>query len=546
MSPDEVAELMARYMTREERNELAKLYGTDARVTAWRPLPGPQMAAYLSEADVIGYGGAAGGGKTDLGIGLALTKHHKTAFFRQHATELTGIYDRLAEVLGARNYRDQHGTWNVPGGPYGERHLRFGSFANPGDETKEQGKEKDLIVLEEAANMLEHQARFVLGWLRSARGVRTQALMTFNPPTTSEGRWVVRYFAPWLDKRHLVPADPGELRWFVGTADNPDHEVIDNRPRVCIGGRLYTEFNRREHKREDVLVPRSRTFIPARVVDNPYLAGTAYMATLQQLPEPLRSQMLYGDFTAGIKDSEWQVIPTAWVDAACERWRKRDRKPPMLSVGVDVARGGDDNTIIARLHEDNWFDEPLVYPATTTPDGPTVAALALAARREAAPIHLEITGVGASPFDFLQQAGQQVMGVNPAEAAPGPDKSGQLLFANVRSWMWWSLREALDPSSNFGVALPPDKRLIEDLTTPRWALRGKTIYVESREDLLKAARLGRSPDWGSAYALAWIRTPRKRDLAALGPQIPAAHTHDPYAALGSDTMARSREYDPYA
>lgn len=546
MTPNDISELMARYMTRAEREELTKLYGVDTRAAVWRPLPGPQTLAYLSEADTIGYGGAAGGGKTDLGIGLSLTKHHKTAFFRQHATELTGIYDRLAEVLGARNFRDQHGTWNVPGGPFGNRHLRFGSFANPGDETKEQGKEKDLIVLEEAANMLEGQARFVLGWLRSARGVRTQALMTFNPPTTSEGRWVIGYFAPWLDQRHLAPAEPGELRYFVGTTDNPDHEVRDTAPRVYVGGRLYTEFDKREHRPEDILTPRSRTFIPARVADNPYLAGTAYMATLQQLPEPLRSQMLYGDFTAGIKDSEWQVIPTAWVDAACERWKKREVKTEMVSLGVDVARGGDDNTVIARLHVDNWFDEPLAYPATATPDGPTVAGLSIAAARDGAPIQLEITGVGASPYDFLVKARQQVIGVNPAEAAPGTDKSGRLWFTNIRSWMWWSFREALDPSSNLGVAIPPDKRLIADLTTPRWELRGKTVYVESREDLTRAARLGRSPDWGTAYVLAWIRTPKRFQLAALGSQIPAGHAHDPYAALSADVMQRSRDYDPYA
>lgn len=545
MTPDDIAELMSRYMTRPEREEFDKLYAADTSAIIWRPLPGPQTHAYLSDADVIGYGGAAGGGKTDLGIGLALTKHHKALFMRQHATELTGIYDRLEAILGRRDFRDQYGTWRVPGGPYGMRHFRFGSLASPGDEGKEQGKEKDLLVLEEAANMLEAQARFVIGWVRSARGVPTRVLMTFNPPTTSEGRWVIGYYAPWIDKRHFNPAEPGELRWFVGTKDNPDYEVADNRPRVYSAGRLLTQFNPREFKREDILVPKSRTFIPARVSDNPYLAGTNYMATLQQLPEPLRSQMLYGDFAAGIKDNEWQVIPTKWVEDACERWvsqrSRRERKPPMKSVGVDVARGGEDNTVIARLHEENWFDEPLAYPATATPDGPTVAGLSIAAQRDGAPIHLEITGVGASPYDFLNKATIQVIGVNPAEAAPGTDISGRLTFTNIRSWIWWMMREALDPHSNIALALPPDKRLIADLTTPRWELRGTTIYVESREDLLKPKRLGRSPDWGTAYVLAWIRTPRKADFVrAAQQQVPAGH--DPYAAL---TLVQ-RSYDPYA
>ena len=41
----------------------------------WIPQPGPQTAAYESEADIIFYGGAAGGGKTDLILGLCLTQH---------------------------------------------------------------------------------------------------------------------------------------------------------------------------------------------------------------------------------------------------------------------------------------------------------------------------------------------------------------------------------------------------------------------------------------------------------------------------------------
>ncbi len=36
-----------------------------------------------------------------------------------------------------------------------------------------------------------------------------------NPPTTAEGDWVIRFWAPWLDRAHPNPAIPGELRWFA-------------------------------------------------------------------------------------------------------------------------------------------------------------------------------------------------------------------------------------------------------------------------------------------------------------------------------------------
>lgn len=53
---------------------------------------------------------------------------------------------------------------------------------------------------------------------------------------------------------------------------------------------------RPDYKPEQIVTPQSRTFIPSRISDNPYLLGTGYLSQLQSLPEPLRSQMLNGDF----------------------------------------------------------------------------------------------------------------------------------------------------------------------------------------------------------------------------------------------------------
>ena len=41
----------------------------------WVPNVGPQTEAYNCEADELYFGGEVGGGKTDLGIGLATTVH---------------------------------------------------------------------------------------------------------------------------------------------------------------------------------------------------------------------------------------------------------------------------------------------------------------------------------------------------------------------------------------------------------------------------------------------------------------------------------------
>lgn len=493
------------FCTAEERAFLAQV--AMRKTAIWAPLPGPQTMAYNSAADIVGYGGAAGGGKTDLACGKALTKHKRTMILRREATQLTGIIDRLTEILGSRDgYNGQDRIWRLK-----DRQIEFGSVPNAGDETRYQGRPHDCLVFDEAANFLEAQVRFLLGWLRTIDpDQHCQAILPFNPPTTAEGRWLIDFFAPWLDPKHPNPAQPGELRWFA-TIDGKDVEVLNGEPFTHNG---------------ELIKPLSRTFIPSRVSDNPYLMGTGYMATLQALPEPLRSQMLYGDFQAGMEDDPWQVIPTAWVDAAMERWKLLCPKPRMDSLGIDVARGGRDNTIIARRHG-MWFDEPLAYPGTQTPDGPTVCGLVIAASRDNAPQHIDVIGVGSSPYDFLSKARQPIMGVNVSEKAFGTDRSGRLRFFNLRSQLWWMMREALDPANNTGIALPPDNRLRADLCAPTWELQGPVIKVESRDEIEK--RIGRSPDWASAYILALIDTPRRQDVP--GVRNSETEPYDPYANL---------------
>lgn len=479
--------------------------------------------AYNSKADIIGYGGAAGGGKTDLIAGLALTKHKRALITRREKAQTEGVIQRLGEIIGSNTgFNGQKAIWRVPVGSCPL--MEFGGLDNPGDERRWQGRPHDLKAFDEATEMREAQVRFIMGWTRTPDpNLHARVLMTFNPPTTSEGRWVLKFFSPWLDKKHPNPAKPGELRWFTTIGDDQDYEVPDGRPFVLgDDGAFIYDFDPADYQPEQIIRPKSRTFIPARVTDNTYYMASGYMSQLQSLPEPLRSQMLYGDFQAGIEDNPWQVIPTAWVEAAQARWKRPDKLAPMDSLGVDVARGGRDNTIIARRHG-MWFDEPLTYPGSATPNGPTVAGLTIAAKRDDAVIHIDVIGVGSSPYDFLNEARQQVVGVNVAEAATGTDKSGRLRFKNLRSESWWRMREALDPTNNTGIALPPDPALLADLCAPTWELSGSTIYVASREQIME--KIGRSPDYGSAYVLALMDTPKRESL-------PGARTRE------------RREYDP--
>ena len=247
--------------------------------------------------------------------------------------------------------------------------------------------------------------------------------------------------------------------------------------------------------------PRSRSFIRARVEDNPFLLAAGYRATLQALPEPLRSQMLLGDFAAKQADDPWQVIPTQWVLEAQARWQERP-PGPLDALGVDVARGGRDRTVVTARHA-CWFGPPQSFPGAETPDGNTVVALLVPLLECHSAMQVDVIGVGAAVYDAARAQGLRTVALNGATGSTARDRSGQLGFANARAEWWWRLREALDPAAGEGLALPPDRELLADLTAPRWRLVGAGILVERKDEII--ARIGRSPDKGDSLVYAHAR-----------------------------------------
>jgi len=481
------------YMTPEEQVEFDKLL-TDGLL--WVPQPGPQTDAYYSEADILLYGGAAGGGKTDLILGLSLTKHQDSIIFRRESVQLKGIKKRMERIIGSRDgFNGQDLVWKLKTSDGIKRQIDLGHCQHAGDEDKYQGQPHDLIAFDELTHFVESQFRFLMGWNRNAEdpNQRCRVVASTNPPTGEQednAEWVKEFWAPWLDPDHNNPAAPGELRWYA-SIDGQDVPVDSGEPI--------------EHDGE-LIQPLSRTFIPSKVHDNVFLANSSYVATLQAMPEPLRSKLLHGDFSASRGDNPWQVIPTEWVKAAQARWEDRSPKGTMDSMGVDVARGGKDETIIAARHG-MWFDRLDAYPGSDTPDGPSVAALVINKRRDGAPVHVDVIGVGASAYDFLKDNATDIIPVNVAEGTDEKDQAGVLEFGNVRSLLWWRAREALDPANDTGIALPPDDALRAELTAPRWKLVGRKVAIEKKEDLKK--RLGRSTDRADAVITALIDTEKE-------------------------------------
>jgi hypothetical protein len=451
----------------------------------WTPQKGPQTDAWLSPADELFFGGQAGGGKSELILGLSLTAHKRSVIFRRNFTQFRGgegLIQRAYNVIGKRG----HFSSRINGFLLNDgRTVEFGGLEDLTALSKWRGRPHDGLFFDELAEFNEQMYLFLIGWLRTTDPTqRTRVIGAGNPPASVEGEWVIRRWRPWLDGQHSNPAAPGDLRWFV-RLDDKDTEVESDKPVVFKG---------------ETLTPKSRTFIPASLSDNPYLARTGYNAQLQGLPEPLRSQLLYGDFSIGIKDDPWQAIPTQWVEAAMRRWTDQRPEGPATMSGLDVARGGSAKTVLSE-RVGAWFAPLIRLPGKDTPDSAEGVRLVSESVLRGAVVNVDVGGPGAAVVDMARQVVpyERVAAINFGSGTKRRDRTNLLRFTNLRALMYWSLREALDPEKGDGIALPPDPELKADLCAVKYGLRVNGIQMEDKDDIAEV--LGRSPDAGDAVAL---------------------------------------------
>jgi hypothetical protein len=513
--------------------ELAAATQMAAKATAgmrWIPNPGPQTDAYFCKADVLLYGGQGGGGKSELGLGLAFTAHRRSLILRRQYTDLGALIDRALEINGTRS--GFNGSPPPKLTTPDDRLIRFGANQRLGDEQSWQGQPFDLKVFDEACQFLEMQIRFHLGWLRSTvEGQRTRAILPSNPPVTADGQWIVGMFRPWLDITHPKQAKAGELRWYVTDPDGKDFEVD--------GPELYQFPGVAK-----AVLPHSRTFIPAELRDNPYLIRTNYQAQLDALPEPLRSAIRDGNFMAARKDDEWQVIPSAWIVEAQKRWTANPPAGvPMCAMAVDASGGGDDPMTIARRH-DAWYAPMIEVAGKDIPKdriGTYCAGIVVSHRRDEAKVIVDLGGgYGGGIFEHLKTNSIDVDGYKGAASATGRTRDRQMSFVNKRSEVIWRFREALDPDQPGGspIALPNDPLMVADLTAPTWEpvshKGGMAVKVESKEDV--CARLGRSTDRGDAVVMAWSGGLKQQHVRG---GFQAAASRRPQTIMGHQAVRRS-------
>lgn len=366
-------------------------------------------------------------------------------------------------------------------------------------------------------------------------------------------KYVERYALPLLQKQkipHTWNVVEKTLRFETGgfidfrSADNPEnwegfgyHKVLLNEAGIILEGEngrylyqnsvlpMLLDFEESElyafgvpkgttnlfydlHQRATQNLPgyHTQTFTSH---DSPWLRREALAGLIEEMRtlggQTLVDQEIYGKFV-NIQGGGLRVIPEAWVRLAQQRWEamQQPQRPPD-ALGVDVARGGQDTTVLAP----RWgvyFGPVKEFAGTLTPDGPSVRDLILPEIGPQTLVNVDIVGVGTSPFDFTKQVHDRTVPINFGAGSDARDSTDNYDFANLRAEAYWTFREALDPVSGLGLALPPDEQLVQDLISVGWEPRGGKILIESKKDIKK--RIGRSTNKGDAVVQAFMEEAR--------------------------------------
>lgn len=261
-----------------------------------RPHSGPQADFLSSPADIVVYGGAAGGGKT-WGLVAEAVRHtgvggYRGMIFRRTGTQVRnpgGLWDealKLYPSIGGES-REYLMEWKFPSGA----EVKFAHLEHEKDKLNYQGGQFAFIGFDELTHFTEGQFWYLLSRNRSVSGVRPYIRATCNPDADS---WVADLIAWYIDPEtgYAILERSGVVRWFYRVNDRTEWFESQEAAELA-------------HPELAVLArPKSFTFIPARLDDNPTLiaADPGYRANLMAMPLVDRERLLGGN---------WKIRPTA-------------------------------------------------------------------------------------------------------------------------------------------------------------------------------------------------------------------------------------------
>lgn len=299
----------------------------------WKlPPPQPRQAKFISSnADITLYGGSAGSGKTLALLldfaqpKLLLNPGYEAVIFRKTYPEIKnpgGLLSQSQELytpLGGKLVLNPL-EWRFPSGAK----IAFRHLQHAKDVYSYQGAQFTRLAFDEATHFTEEEVFYLLSRCRSTCGIKPLVRMTCNPDADS---WLAKFIAWYLTEdgypdqrksfmfRYFVRHE-GKIIWA-----NSQQELLEEYPH---------------------LQPKSFTFVPAKITDNPILLekDPDYVSNLMALHPVERARLLDGNWK--IQRSQSLLFDIAAVNECANGCYSPPAKGRVYLAGIDPNFGGND------------------------------------------------------------------------------------------------------------------------------------------------------------------------------------------------------------
>lgn len=240
----------------------------------WKPNQGPQTAFLSSVAREVMYGGAAGGGKTDALIALALRwadhPKHRCLMLRRTRPQLQEVIDRTIqlypEIVPGASWKEAESRWKFPSGAI----IQMGYAEHEQDILNFKTFEYNLICFDELTSFTEKQYLFMFLRNRTKSADLPPLIRSGTNPGDIGHEWVFRRF---IDKREPYKIYPETVQ---------------------VSGK-------------DLVI--ARQFIPSQVWDNPSMPNREeYIAGIMQMAPEDVAAYLHGEWSR-LAGAMFQQIP---------------------------------------------------------------------------------------------------------------------------------------------------------------------------------------------------------------------------------------------
>ena len=209
---------------------------------------------------------------------------------------------------------------------------------------------------------------------------------------------------------------------------------------------------------------------------------------------PVFQSRIMGKFPKADKNT---LISLDLIEEAVRRHEKMRRRAPNPNYALDVARFGDDKSVVCKRFGNriesftDWQNEDTMA---------TAAMIAKILKAERGDCCIDTIGVGGGVADRLREMGfSSVFDVNVAEPAGEDD-----VYANRRAELYMHLKKLFE---NGDIGIPDDDELIAQLSNLRYQFednpssRNRRLQIEPKKEYKK--RTGYSPDKADALMISY-------------------------------------------